>query len=85
MKKNIYSFKLIFFINSGKLKFGIPLNVTLEEIRDHASDIYAELTITTKQDLRNILKDFTLDLLVYNQMSLSACQHRNLVHQNKWC
>jgi len=54
VNKNIYSFKLIFFINSGKLKFGVPLNITLDEIHDHVSDIHAALIITTKQDLRNI-------------------------------
>jgi len=48
-------------INSGKLKSGVPLDVILDEIRDHASDIHAALTTTTKQDLRNIIKDFNLD------------------------
>ncbi|CAI6358987.1 unnamed protein product [Macrosiphum euphorbiae] len=46
---------------AGKIKSGVPLDVILDEIRDHASDIHAALTTKTKQDLLNIIRDFNLD------------------------
>lgn len=52
---------IYFNINSRKLKSGVSLDVILDEIRDHASDIHAALTTTTKQDIRNIIRDFNLD------------------------